>query len=61
MWTGGEMVGEGRGNMSTSITFTIAGQEAEKLKSLIREKATQEGMSVSEWIVQACAEYLRGK
>ena len=45
--------------MSTSITFTVAGPEAEKLKERIRAEAFQRGLSMSEWIVEAIADYLR--
>ena len=46
--------------MSVTITFTVAGFEAPKLKERIREEAIARGVSVSEWITDAIVEYLRG-
>ena len=45
--------------MSVSLTISIAGPDAARLKQLIFEDATKEGLSISEWIVRAAAEYLR--
>ena len=45
--------------MSVSLTLSIAGPEAAKLKNRIYEEATQEGLSISEWMIRAAAEYLR--
>lgn len=45
--------------MSVSVTFTVAGQQAAELKERIRKEATAQGISVSEWITNACAEQLR--
>lgn len=48
--------------MSTSITFTIRGQqEAEAFKQRIRDEATKRGLSISEFVVEAIAEYLRNE
>ena len=48
--------------MSTSLTFTVpGGEEALKFKEMIRKTATAQGISMSELIVEAVAEYLRGK
>ena len=45
--------------MSTSITFSVAGAQADALKEKVREEATRAGMSMSEWITDAIAEKLR--
>lgn len=46
--------------MSASMTFTIpGGEEAVKFRELIRKTATAKGVSMSELIVEALAEYLR--
>jgi len=46
--------------MSTSLTFTIAGgEEAEAFKEKIRAEATAKGLSMSELIVDALADYFR--
>ena len=45
--------------MSTSITFSVAGAQADALKEKIREEATRAGLSMSEWLVEAVAEKLR--
>lgn len=45
--------------MSVSVTFTVAGAQASALKERIKKEATERGISVSEWITEACAEYLR--
>ena len=45
--------------MSVSLTLSIAGPDAIKLKNRIFEEATKEGLSISEWVVRACAEFLR--
>jgi chromosomal replication initiation ATPase DnaA len=47
--------------MSASVTFTIAGKDAEKLKQVIQEKAVQNGLSVSEWITETVVERLRNE
>lgn len=47
--------------MSVSITFTIGGEKATDFKERIREEATKDGLSMSEWITEACADKLRGK
>ncbi len=48
--------------MSASVTFTIAGgDEAEAFKRKIREEALKKGVSVSEYITEAIAEYLRSQ
>lgn len=47
--------------MSASITFTVGGQDAMKFKEKIRDISTREGMSMSEWIVEAIAEKMRGQ
>ena len=45
--------------MSTSITFSVAGAQAEALKEKIREEAMKQGLSMSEFIVMCVAEYMR--
>ena len=45
--------------MSVSLTLSIAGPDAAKLKQRIAKEATDQGLSISEWVVQAIAEYLR--
>lgn len=45
--------------MSVSLSFTISGPEAAKLRERIREEALGRGMSISEFIVMAIAEFLR--
>lgn len=47
--------------MSVSVTFTVAGAQAAALKERIKKEATDRGISVSEWITEACAEYLRSQ
>jgi len=47
--------------MSTSVTFTIAGPDAAKLKQRIQDEALIQGLSMSEWITNAVAEYLRNQ
>lgn len=47
--------------MSSTVTFSIPGAESEKLKERIRREAIEQGLSMSEWIVNACAEALRKK
>lgn len=46
--------------MSISITFTVAGSEANQFKEKIRKEATQNGLSMSEYIVKAVKAYLYG-
>ena len=53
------MGGKGEIRMSTSITFSVAGAQADALKEKVREEATKAGMSMSEWITEAVAEKLR--
>ena len=45
--------------MSVPLVVTIAGAEAEKFKERIRQEAFKLGMSVSEYVVMAVAEYIR--
>ena len=46
--------------MSASITFTIPGaEEARKFKERIRKEAMDRGISISEYVVEAIAEYMR--
>ena len=45
--------------MSVSVTFTVAGPDAQKFKDILQSRATADGMSMSEWITQALADYLR--
>ena len=45
--------------MSVSITLTVAGEAAPQLKERIRQEAMGRGMSISEFIVMAIAEFLR--
>lgn len=45
--------------MSVSLTLSIAGEDAAKLKARIYETAIKSGMSISEWMVQAAVEKLR--
>lgn len=45
--------------MGTKITFTIAGKEGQAFKKLIQKTASEKGMSVSEFCVEALAEYIR--
>ncbi len=45
--------------MSVNLSFTIPGKEAPEFKKMLRQKATEKGMSMSELIVEAVAEYLR--
>jgi len=46
--------------LSVTVSFTIQGaNEAFRFKELIRKTATEKGLSMSELIVEAVAEYLR--
>lgn len=45
--------------MSVAVSFTIPGEDALKLKKRIQEEALRRGLSMSEWITEAIAEYLR--
>ena len=45
--------------MSVMMSFTVAGEDAAKLKEKVRELALQEGLSMSEWIVDAIVEKIR--
>jgi len=45
--------------MSVSITFTIPGPQAPDFKAKIKEASAGQGMSMSEYIVEAVAEYMR--
>lgn len=47
--------------MSVPISFTIPGPDAAKLKERIREESMRRGISMSEWLVEAIAEYLRSQ
>ncbi len=47
--------------MSTPLTISIPGKLAAEFKQRIKEEATAEGISISEWVVDACAEKLRRK
>ena len=45
--------------MSVSLTLSIAGPDAAALKARIVKEALKNGMSVSEFVVMAVAQYLR--
>ncbi len=45
--------------MSVNLSFTIPGKEAAKFKKMLKQTAIEKGMSLSEMIVEAIAEYLR--
>lgn len=45
--------------MSATLNVIIAGPDGSKLKDRIREEATRRGQSVSEFCVEAIAEFLR--
>jgi hypothetical protein len=45
--------------MSVSLTLSIAGADAAKLKKRITEEAMRQGMSISEYVVMCVAEHLR--
>jgi hypothetical protein len=49
----------GEESLMASITFSIGGQEGPLLKKKIKEEALKRGLSVSEFCVEALAEYLR--
>lgn len=44
--------------MSVTLSITIAGPDAAKIKELMREKALKQGMSLSEFVVDCIAERL---
>lgn len=45
--------------MSSPLTITIAGPQAAAFKQKIREEATRRGLSISEMVVEAVAEFFR--
>ena len=45
--------------MSVSLTLSIAGENAAKLKERIVKEALKNGMSVSEWVIMTVVQYLR--
>lgn len=45
--------------MSVSVTFTIAGKQALEFKERMQHEALIRGLSMSEWLVEAAAEYIR--
>lgn len=47
--------------MSVSITITIPGPDAPKLKKRLWEEAQRRGWSLSEYCVEALAHYMRDK
>lgn len=45
--------------MSATVNFTIPGPDAEAFKERIRKEAARKGWSISEFCVEALAEYFR--
>ena len=45
--------------MSVPLSITIPGPDAAKLKERIQKEAQGQGLSISEWVVEAIAEKLR--
>lgn len=45
--------------MSIPLNITIPGKQAQAFKDRIKEEAVRQGISVSEYVVEAIAEYLR--
>ena len=45
--------------MSISVTFSIPGKQAPEFKERIRQEARKRGMTISEFVIEALAEFLR--
>jgi hypothetical protein len=45
--------------MSVPMTISIPGPQAQAFKDRLQEEARRQGISLSEWVVEACADYLR--
>lgn len=47
--------------MAVTITFSIPGTDAPKFKKRIQDESLKRGLSVSEFLVEAVAEFLRSE